>query len=192
MKKIIVIGLAMAGLLMLASCAVQQPPTDQKKSTNNDNDGKRDKVPMEYGIFSLHPDSLFYKGKDGLIYSAFGDPGNSCIVITENPSIYPLFANHIPIAVSPELPSAVYMGTKIAPLTLFTEEQVIDMSRKVLLGFNKFDIIKMMSYGTFKSLYDAQQALNMIKNPNGIRVVKTQTNTVLKSTSQESGSSTKW
>ncbi len=172
----------MAGLLMFASCKIHKkmvatppPPPGAIVSA-----GQTDKVPMVYGILTLHPDSLSYKGKDGNSWSIFGDPGNSCIVVTQNPNLYPLFADKLPVALSKNVPAVVYSGTKIAPLTIFTEEQVADISRRVLLGLNKFDVVKIMAYGTVNNLAEARAALTVIMSAGGVQSANSQPSYILR------------
>jgi hypothetical protein len=167
MKKIALLGLAMASLLMATSCATQQPVaqayTPPPLPTYT---GPKQAVPVLTGILTMHPDSICYRGRDNTKYWLFADQANACLFVTQNENLYPLFSDHLPVALQSTVPAVVLGGVKIDPLVIFSEEQVADISRKVLIGLNHFDVVKITAYGTVKNLSEARGALAIILNKN--------------------------
>jgi hypothetical protein len=162
MKKITFCLLASASLF-LASCATQKtvaPPPSSGVQQSVYSGPKKD-VDGVTGILIFHPDSIFYTGKEGRKYSLFFDKPDACIFVTENPNLYVLFSEQLPIQM--QAGKAVLLeGVTIDPVTIFRPEQmqqIANSQNMTLVELNHFKVAKIFNYGTLENSTNAVKIL---------------------------------
>ena len=145
-------------VMLLGSCATQKevtPPPAPSSITNDDYTGPRKPVETVTGTLIFHPDSICYTGKDNRKYWFFVDPNASCLFITENQALYPLFSEHLPVALKKDVPSVTLIGVTINPVTIFRQDQLQQIANSqnwTLEQLNHFRVAKIFSYGTTNNL----------------------------------------
>ncbi len=112
-----------------------------KKSTGN----KKEVTPIT-GSFSLHPDSITIKGKDGALEFCFLDRTNKCLFITSNKTIYDSATSFLPIRIV-EGRTFIFEGTAIDPFSRFSKKNLDELSKSLGISLNEYKVVRIFSYG---------------------------------------------
>jgi hypothetical protein len=107
--------------------------------------GRKDVPPMK-GTLTLHPDSVTLKGKDKELYFYFFDATNKCLFVTSNKKIYDSISTFLPVRMIEER-SVILEGTIIDPFTIFSKEDLSEVSKSLGIKLNKFKVVKIFNYG---------------------------------------------